>query len=55
MANEDCLVLDMFDMIKHDPNCMEVTTKLHLLHQINFAPISINKDFEEKYHSNLLS
>ncbi len=54
MVGEGCLVLDMFDMIKHDPTCMEVTIRLHLLDQVESTPISINKHFEEKDLSKLL-
>jgi hypothetical protein len=52
MATKGHLILDMFDMMKYDPNRLEVTTRLHLLHQFNSIPLSINRHFEEK---NLLS
>jgi hypothetical protein len=53
VANGNChLVLDRFDMIKHDTSYLEVTTRLHPLHKIKSAPISINK---WKYFSKLLS
>jgi len=55
MASEGHLILDTFDMIKHDLSCLEVTTRLHPLDQIKFIPISINKHFEEKDLSKLLS
>jgi hypothetical protein len=49
MADEGRLVLDTFDMIKHDPSYLKVTSKLHPLDQVKFVPISINIHFEEKY------
>jgi hypothetical protein len=48
MVGKGHLVLNMFDMIEHDPSCLEVTTKLHSLHQIKSTPLSINKHFEKK-------
>jgi hypothetical protein len=48
MAGEGCLILDMFDMVKHDPSCLKVTTKLHPLDQIKSTHISINIHFEDK-------
>jgi hypothetical protein len=56
MVGEGNLVMDMFDMIEHDPSYLEVATKLHPLHQVKFTPFSINRHFEEKYFfSKLLS
>jgi hypothetical protein len=48
MAGEGHPILDMFDMIKHDPNYLEVATRLHSLHQIKSIPLSINRHFEKK-------
>jgi hypothetical protein len=48
MAGEGCLVLDMFNMVKHDPSCLKVTTKLHPLDQVKSTHISINIHFEDK-------
>jgi hypothetical protein len=55
MVGEGCLILDMFEMIKHDPSCLEVTTKLHPHDQVKSIPISINIHFEDKDFSKLLS
>jgi hypothetical protein len=49
MACKGHLVLDMFNTIKHDPSCLEVTTRLHLLHQVKSIPLPIHKHFEKEH------
>jgi hypothetical protein len=40
MATKSHPILDMFEMIKHDPNRLEVATRLISLHQIKSIPLS---------------
>jgi len=52
MTNEGCPTLETFHMIKHDPSCLEVPTKLHLLNRFTSTIISIHRHLE---HENFLS
>jgi hypothetical protein len=55
MASKGRQALDTFHIIKHDPSCLEVPTRLHLFHQVTSTTISIHKHFEkENFLSRLL-
>ncbi len=49
MASKRCPFLDTFDIIEHDPSCLEVATKLHLLHQVKYAPFPIHRHLENEH------
>jgi hypothetical protein len=48
MVGEGCLALNTFHIIKHDPSCLKVTAKVHLLHQITSTTISIHRHLEHE-------
>jgi hypothetical protein len=41
MSNQSRPSIDMFHTIKHDPTCLKVASKLHLVHQIKSTSISM--------------
>jgi hypothetical protein len=56
MASKDHRTLDTFHMIKHDPSCLELPTRLHPFHQVTSTTVSTHKHFEEEnFLSELLS
>ncbi len=54
MVGKGSPILDTFHIIKHDPRYLEVTTKLHLLHQITPAIISIHIHLEQEHFFSLM-